>query len=66
MIFVSFSDGPSSKRPHLEDIAPPDLKRSKLGNIDINSEKFKEMIDKKSLHTNLVEVSINKTSRIFN
>lgn len=46
-----------SKRSRLAEAVSSSSPRSKLGSIDVNSDKYKAMLEQKSRHTNLINVS---------
>ncbi|KAK3876327.1 hypothetical protein Pcinc_018867 [Petrolisthes cinctipes] len=54
------SDKEESQTSKLTAAMTEDTSRSKLQRLDINSEKFKAMLDKKSRHTNLIDAVENE------
>lgn len=56
MICVTSPDEEETQTSKLTDAMTGDTSRTKLQRLDINSDKFKAMLEQKSRHTNLIDV----------
>lgn len=50
------SSGGDKGKSRFPEAVLAETSRSKLGSVDVNSDKFKAMIEKKSRHTHLIDV----------
>lgn len=52
----SIATDPDGKKSKLAEAVKNSKTRANLGALDMNSDKFKDMMDKKSRHSNLIDV----------